>query len=95
MTTILIIGLPVLAILSIVIALKLKALFSFLLIIGLGVASPFVVDFVYCSALNNECKPDALEAVGFIMIGIYVIIISSVIYGLIPKKIKQRNVHES
>ena len=45
MTTILVIGLPVLIVLSIVISLKLKVWLSFLLILVLGVASPFVVDF--------------------------------------------------
>ncbi|WP_215399513.1 hypothetical protein [Rheinheimera oceanensis] len=91
MTTILVIGLPVLTILSIVISLKLKALFSFLLIFALGMISPFIVDFVYCSVLSNECKPDALEAVGFLFLAIYVIIISSAIYAFILNKIKQRS----
>lgn len=95
MTTILIIGLPVLTILSIVISLKLKELFSLLLIFALGVASPFIVDFVYCSVLNNKCKPDALSAVGFLFHAMYVVVISSVIYGIIPNKIKQRSKHGS
>ena len=55
MTATLVIGLPVLSILLIVISLKLKASFSFLLIFALGIASPFVVDFVYCFVLGKEC----------------------------------------
>ncbi|MDP4527976.1 hypothetical protein Q3O59_02885 [Alkalimonas delamerensis] len=92
MTTTLVIGFPVLAILFIVIPLKLKASFSFLLIFALGIASPFAVDFVYCSVLGKECKPDALEAVGFLFLAISVIIISSAIYAFVPKKFKQRSI---
>ncbi len=95
MTTILVLGLPVLAILSIVISLKLNAGFSFLLIFALGVASPFIVDFVYCSVLSNECAPDALEAVGFFFHAVYVIFISSVIYGFIPDKFRQKSRDDS
>ena len=95
MTTILVIGLPVLIVLSIVISLKLRVWLSFLLIFVLGVASPFVVDFFYCSILKNECKPDALEAVGFFLLAIYVIVISSMIYGFILKKVKQNGMHDS
>jgi hypothetical protein len=95
MTTVLVIGLPVLIILSIVMSLKLKIWLSFLLIVVLGVVSPFIVDFFYCSILNNECKPDALEAVGFFFLAIYVIVICSVIYGLILNKVKQKGMHGS
>lgn len=95
MTATLVIGLPVLSILLIVISLKLKASFSFLLIFALGIASPFVVDFVYCFVLGKECKPDALGAVGFFLLAIYVIIISSAIYAFVPTKIKQRSKHGS
>jgi hypothetical protein len=90
MTTLLVIGLPVLVILLIVASLKLKAGFNFLLIFILGLASPFGVDFVYCAILNNECKPDALEAVGFYFLAIYVIAISSVIYALILNTAKRK-----
>ena len=88
MTTILVIGFPVLIVLSIVILLKLKVWLSFLLIFVLGVASPFVVDFVYCTVLKNECKPDVLEAVGFFVLALSVIVICSVIYGFIRDKVK-------
>jgi len=88
MTKILVIGFPVLIVLSIVISLKLKVWLSFFLIFVLGVASPFVVDFVYCTVLKNECKPDALEAVGFFVLALSVIVICSVIYGFIQDKVK-------
>lgn len=90
MTATLIIALPVLAILIIVISLKLKASFSFFLIFALGIASPFAVDFVYCSVLGNECKPDGLAAVGYFFLALYVIVISSAIYAFVPKEIKQK-----
>lgn len=95
MTSLLTIVLPVLIILLIVIPLKLRAIFSFLLIITLSVCSPFIVNFVYCSVLSYECQPDALKAAGYLLLTLYVIVISSVIYIVLPKKLKHKQVQSS
>lgn len=89
METIVVVGLPVLIILAIVISLKLRAWLSFLLIFVLGLAAPFVVDFVYCTILTNECPPDALAAVAFLFHAQLVIVISCGIYAFILNNVKR------
>jgi len=89
MAIVLIIGIPVFIILSIIIQLKLRGLFSYLIILAMGGLAPFIVDFIYCSVLDNECKPDALSALGIIFHSFYIIIICSVIYVNMPNRFKR------
>ncbi len=51
MQTALIIVIPVVVVLLIIGILKLKPLFSYMAIFGLGVLSSFVVEFFFCSGL--------------------------------------------
>ena len=89
MQTALIIGLPAILILLLIAMLKLKPLFSYLAIIGLGVFSSFVVELFFCSVLKTQCEPDPLNAVGLIFHSFYVIVICAVIYTILPRKLKQ------
>ncbi|GEM_PF-460785 len=75
-----IIGMPVIVILLLVAMLRLKPLSSYMAIVGLGVLSSFIVEFVFCSALKTQCEPDPLNAVGLFFHSVYVIVICSVIY---------------
>jgi predicted membrane channel-forming protein YqfA (hemolysin III family) len=89
MQTAFIIGLPVIVILLIVTMLKLKPLSSYISIIGLGVLSSFIVEFVFCSVLKIQCEPDALNAVGLFFHSLFVIAICSVIYAIMPLNFKR------
>ena len=89
MQTAFIIGLPVIVILLFVTMLKLKPLSSYMAIVGLGGLSSFIVDFIFCSVLKTQCEPDALNAVGLFFHSLYVIVICSVIYAIMPRKFKQ------
>lgn len=88
MQTAFIIGLPAIVILLLITTLKLKPLFSYMAIVGLGVLSSFVVDFFFCSVLKTQCEPDPLNAVGLIFHSFYVIVICTVIYTILPRKLK-------
>ena len=78
MQTPLIIVIPVVVVLLIIGILKLKPLFSYMAIFGLGVLSSFVVEFFFCSGLQTQCEADALNMVGFFFHSFYVIAICSV-----------------
>ncbi|WP_337881083.1 hypothetical protein [Rheinheimera sp.] len=88
MAATLIIGIPVLLILALVILLKKEASASYKVIFILGVFTPFLVDILYCSALKNECPPDPLNVMGHLLLSVYVIAISSVIYRFLPARLK-------
>lgn len=85
----LILGLPVLVILLIVLKLKLNQLFSYVLIAGFGIVSTYTVEFVFCSILKTQCEPDPLNLIGFILHSFYVIVISWVIYTILPGRFKK------
>ena len=91
MQTALIIGLPVLIILLLVTMLKFKPIFSYMAIVGLGVLSSFVVEFLFCSVIKTQCEPDPLNAVGLIFHSLYVIVICAIIYTTLPRKLKKRH----
>ncbi|AGP84383.1 hypothetical protein I607_02865 [Alteromonas mediterranea U4] len=81
-------GIPVIVILLIVISLKLNALFSYLTIVGLGIASSFTVEYVFCSVLKTQCEPDPLNSIGLLFHSLLIIVICSVIYALMPRRFK-------
>lgn len=85
----LIIGISVIVILLLVIMLRLKPLSSYMAIVGLGVLSSFIVDFMFCSVLQTQCEPDPLNAVGLFFNSLYVIVICSVIFALLPRRFKK------
>ena len=58
-------------------------------IVGLGVLSSFAVEFFFCSVLKTQCESDALNAVGLLFLSLYVIVISAVIYAILPRKFKK------
>ena len=91
MQTALIIVIPVVVVLLIIGILKLKPLFSYMAIFGLGVLSSFVVEFFFCSGLQTQCEADALNMVGFFFHSFYVIAICSVFYASMPHVSKQKS----
>ncbi len=86
------VGIPALVILGLVTIIKLNSIFSYVLIILLGILSTYVLNYTYCNILGFECKPDSLNALGEIIHSGLVIVISSIIYALLPKKYKKRSV---
>ncbi len=90
MQTAFVLGFPVIVILLIVARLKLKPLTSYMTIVGLGILSSFIVEFVFCSVLKTQCEPDALNVVGIFFHSFYVIAICSIIYAVMPRKFKQK-----
>lgn len=88
----LVVGFPTLIILGLVTTIKLNSMFSYLAIFLLGIISTYVVDYTYCNILEFECKPDPLNALGEIIHSVMVIVISSIIYALLPKKYKKRDI---
>lgn len=83
MTTALVIGLPVLVIVTVALFLKLSFLKSVLIMVTLAICSTVIVDFVFCSILQTQCEPDALNAVGYFFHALLVVVISLVIYSLL------------
>ena len=86
MTSVLIVAIPVVFILAIALALKLKSPFHDLLIVVLAVCSTFVVDFVFCSVLSPQCEPVALKAVAYIVHPFLVIVVTAILYDLLSKR---------
>lgn len=84
-----IIGISVIVILLLVTMLRLKPLSSYMAIVGLGVLSSFIVEFMFCSVFQTQCEPDPLNAVGLFFYSLQVIVICSVIFALLPRRFKK------
>ena len=79
-------GIPVVVILFVAFAVKLKSPYNYLLIATLSVCSTFVLDFVSCSVIRTQCEPDALSAVAFVTHPVSVCFITVIIYKVISEK---------
>lgn len=79
-------GIPVVVILFVAFAVKLKSPYNYLLIVILAVCSTFIVDFIFCSVLKSQCEADALSAVAFVTHPALVCVITVIIYKVISEK---------
>lgn len=90
MQTVFVVGLPVIIVLAIVITVKLNELLSYLLIAALGIGSSFIVEWIFCSVLNTQCEADPLNVLGVFFHAFYAVSLCSVIYAVMPAKLKHR-----
>ena len=57
---------------------------------ALSILATYIVSFFYCNFLLTQCEPDGLNAIGFMLLNLFVIapsiIVYSIVYFFMPKK---------
>jgi len=94
MELLLVLGLPVIIIVSLLRLFKVKWPLALLIILGFSVISTYIVNFTYCEILKTKCESDALNAVGHLIHWLIVSVIASVLdftlFKFVAKKVENK-----